>query len=191
MDRGLTLNKRKKVDSFANNETNPCHYSNVCREDNTCVCSTGSSGILCHQPPTGHGHCDEFFNFQKFNYDGDDCCIHTCTGVDYNCGKDTTGNFFVGYEQCRIKNDEGYRQSAPLKVPGDQIDTVHISSNGKFLVVILVQAETSQFYDLDGSRWYMRGATLRFEAKSDQILQISSMQNALITTNPLYNCGNQ
>ena len=77
-------------------------------DDGLCQCTQGSSGKLCHIPPTGNGVCNVFFNTLEFDYDGGDCCRETCIStLEHTCGEGIIGQSFgvdafgyVGFPDC-------------------------------------------------------------------------------------------
>ena len=89
------------------NETNPCLFGGVC-QSGQCQCTTGSTGKLCHIPPTSNGVCDMYFNTLEFDYDGGDCCKETCIStLEHSCGEGIIGESFgidafgyIGFPNC-------------------------------------------------------------------------------------------
>eukprot|EP00559_Dactyliosolen_fragilissimus_P000063 CAMPEP_0184874166 /NCGR_PEP_ID=MMETSP0580-20130426/42242_1 /TAXON_ID=1118495 /ORGANISM="Dactyliosolen fragilissimus" /LENGTH=891 /DNA_ID=CAMNT_0027377145 /DNA_START=1139 /DNA_END=3811 /DNA_ORIENTATION=+ len=85
---------------------NLCAYGNRCINE-TCHCSDGSYGSLCHIPPLQDGVCNTEFNVYQYDYDGGDCC-HSCfeKSKSKNCGAKIEikfGHTFlqnIGYPNC-------------------------------------------------------------------------------------------
>jgi len=101
-----------------------CANEGVC-VDGVCQCRNRASGVLCQDAPLGDGVCDEFFNTEKFNYDGGDCCAATCigpfcggNGLTAAFGVDLSDNTFqsqflddttvIGFENCKDPNMEPF-----------------------------------------------------------------------------------
>ena len=99
----------KMLCATCSNETNPCLFGGVCMDDYQCKCTEGSSGKLCHIPPTGNGECNPYFNTPEFDFDGGDCCKQTCVStLQHSCGEGVIGQSFgidaygyVGFPNCK------------------------------------------------------------------------------------------
>ncbi len=166
-----------------NNETNPCYYSGICVDDNTCKCSNGSSGTLCQVSPGMNGLCDPFFNKNEFDYDGGDCCINTCKSKEYTCGIDASGSFYVGYERCLSNSKCADCMHATELSPSLKslvITHVSITECGRSLVLIDSKSQSVLVYDNVGSIWHLRGTPVATSQNpaSDSV-QISGYKDAM------------
>ena len=157
-----------KSDAFllceiCNNSTNPCFYDAVCLDDGKCHCTIGSSGRLCAVAPVQNGLCNPYFNKPEFNYDGGDCCMDTCISTEkYKCGRDATGIFDTGYdncisykenrfecEDCWINSMDSFNVGALLS----KSDTsVTLTSNGQVMAVGESWLSSVRIFDRDGSQ---------------------------------------
>ena len=141
-------------------ESNPCLYGNSCI-DGSCLCSTGSTGRLCHLVPTSNGQCDPFFNDAEFLYDGGDCCQQSCESTDvHKCGtsnKDFSLPQFTGYKNCvdpsilcRSNNDRCWNHL--YNIIGTERGT--LSGNGA--VVAVDSFPAPKVYEQDGAALFSR-----------------------------------
>ncbi len=151
--------------SLCNADTNPCFYEGICHSNNTCECTSGSSGTLCQVLPTQNGLCDETFNNREFDFDGGDCCINTCVSKnDHICGSDKTGRFYVGYDRCEVETcNDCWRTSTNIRsssFTGMIVTYVSLSPSGRVLALIESISSTVRIYDIDGSKWIMRGSAV-------------------------------
>ena len=186
--------KWKKADGLENRKTtvicsicstaNPCYFDAKCNSNNVCNCTTGSSGTLCQVPPSGNGFCDKHFNKREFDYDGGDCCIDTCVSKDYICGHDKSGQFYVGYDTCDFETcNDCWKTSSRVESSsfvGLVVTFVTLSANGRVLALIESVSSTVRVYDIDGSRWIMRGSavTTSLRPSSDKV-EVSGYYNIL------------
>ena len=101
-----------------NDDTNKCLNGGICHTDGICECRNNASGDWCQVQPTADGHCDTYYNWLEFEYDGGDCCESTCVSTDkYTCGKDESGIVDMGYPQCNIKTepyDQWFQSGNPV-----------------------------------------------------------------------------
>ena len=169
--------------SLCSNYTNPCFYEGKCLSDNECQCNSGSSGTLCQVLPTGNGFCNERFNNREFNFDGGDCCVNTCVSNDnYLCGSDESSQFYVGFDTCEVETcNDCWRTSIStrsLSFTGLIVTFVTLSPNGKVLALIESVSSTVRVYDMDGSKWIMRGSAVTTSAQpaTDKV-EVSGMNN--------------
>ena len=169
--------------SLCSYDKNPCFYGGTCLADNKCQCNSGSSGTLCQVLPTGNGLCNDRFNNREFNFDGGDCCVNTCVGNDnYLCGSDERSRFYVGFDTCEEETcKDCWRTSTSsrsISFTGLIVTFVTLSSNGKVLALIESVSSTVRVYDMDGSKWIMRGSAVTTSAQptSDKV-EVSGMDN--------------
>ena len=187
-----TANVNKPLDTslictHCQGDSNPCFYEGICLADQTCHCTTGSTGTLCQIPPTSNGFCDEYFNTNEYNYDGGDCCANSCASSDdFICGRDKTRSFYLGYELC-IPNSctDCWRASDPLdNVANLNIFSLSLSENGLILALIDSISNTVRIYDNDGSKWIMRGTSIALPGNSKSYsVKVSGCDNNMNNEN--------
>lgn len=148
----------KFICSICNNETNRCLYEGTC-ENGVCHCKHGSSGTLCQTKPLGDGFCNEYFNHFPYNFDGGDCCAKTCLNSKYACGMDKTGNFLIGFDNCKVNDHSRIgpfsKSKAPMNLIGNNIE-VTTSSSGNVLALIELETKRVSVFDSIGSHWIYR-----------------------------------
>ncbi len=150
--------------SECDDETNKCFYENKCN-NKKCECGNGSHGTLCQILPSSDGRCNPYFNEQTYDFDGGDCCIHSCKSKGDNiCGRDTEADFYTGYDLCKNENSPQGRVSFQDVNPsnGDiyQVSQVSLSSNGRIMASIDSRTLSVRVYDNDGASWRMRGTAV-------------------------------
>ncbi len=146
---------------------NKCFFEGQCQSDNKCACSMESSGTLCQIPPKNDGRCNSYFNTLEFSYDGGDCCLSTCnSSLEYNCGLDSTGSYFVGYDLCNDQ-DGSVRQAIEKNKLKDYMNyTVSMVPNGRIIAVGNPRDRSVLIFDQDGSKWTQK----RYAIKSSDAL---------------------
>lgn len=160
---------------LCDNDSNPCYYDGICSVARTCECLVGVKGVLCQIPPTGNGLCDTFFNAPEFAFDGGDCCETTCrSSGEYECGKDKTGVFNVGYALC-ADPDQLTMRNARWIAGGDPLlgdsnlaamgSSVAVTLGGTVMAVAEPGIKTVRVFDRVGSSWVFRDS---FEVVSDE-----------------------
>ena len=85
---------------------------------------------------------------------------------DYTYGTDKSGKFYVGYDRCEVEscNDcRKIRTSISIclsSFTGMIVTYVSLSANGRALALIESISSTVRVYDIDGSKWIMRGSAV-------------------------------
>ncbi len=155
------------------NKFNPCYYDNVCIEStSTCDCKNGTSGTLCENLPLSNGFCNLKFNNLEYDYDGGDCCEHTCkSSREHECGYDETGDFFLGFEVCKNKKPwlfdwSSWEVTYPLSFQREAIKNVGLSSSGQLVGVSFKDSNSVRIYDLVASNLIMRGSSIRYNTET-------------------------
>lgn len=146
-------------------ESNKCYFDNECK-NKKCDCLSASRGVLCQVLPINDGRCNPYFNEQIFQFDGGDCCLHSCESQNENiCGRDESSKFYTGYDLCedlqsisghklnfhKMRSSEGYDHT---------VSQVSLSSNGRIMASIDSKTKSVRVYDNDGAKWIMRGSVL-------------------------------
>ena len=150
-----------------NDDSNKCLNDGICRSG-TCECRNNASGDWCQVQPPPNGHCDTFYNWLEFEYDGGDCCESTCVSTDtYTCGKDESGIVDIGYPHCNIKTepyDQWFQSGNPVNgVTADGWSGFSVALGGRGGTVLAVgdpKAAVVRLFDKDGSKWVQRGEAL-------------------------------
>jgi hypothetical protein len=151
-------------------DTNKCLNGGICRTDGTCECRNDATGDWCQVQPTANGHCDTYYNWLEFEYDGGDCCESTCVSTDtYTCGKDEFGIVDIGYPDCKNEDAEPYDQwfQSGNPVNGVNVDAESgysvalVGRGGTVLAVGDPEAAVVRLFDKDGSKWILRGEALK------------------------------
>jgi hypothetical protein len=150
-----------------NDDSNKCLNDGICRSG-TCECRNNASGDWCQVQPTADGHCDTYYNWLEFEYDGGDCCESTCVSTDkYTCGKDESGIIDMGYPHCNIKTepyDQWFQSGNPVYgVTADGLSGFSVALGGRGGTVLAVGdpiAAVVRLFDKDGSKWVQRGEAL-------------------------------
>jgi hypothetical protein len=146
-------------------DTNECLNGGICRSDGTCECRNNASGDWCQVQPTADGHCDTYYNWLEFEYDGGDCCESTCVSTDmYTCGKDESGIVDIGYPHCNIKTepyDQWFQSGNPVNGASYGTSVALVGRGGTVLAVGDTGAGIVRLFDKDGSKWVQRGEVLK------------------------------
>ena len=83
---------------------------------------------------------------------------------DYVCGTDKSRTFYVGYDTCKVEScNDCWRISTSIRsssFTGIIVTYVSLSANGRALALIDSISSTVRVYDIDGSKWIMRGSAV-------------------------------
>jgi hypothetical protein len=119
-----------------NDDTNKCLNGGICRTDGICECRNNATGDWCQVQPTANGHCDTYYNWLEFEYDGEDCCKSSCVSTDmYTCGKDESGIIDIGYPDCKNEEIEPYDQWFQSGDPVNGLNNVDAESGTSVALV--------------------------------------------------------
>jgi hypothetical protein len=152
----------KFICKVCNNETNPCLFDGICLVDGACRCSMGSKGDLCEINPVGNGHCDNYFNTIRYEYDGGDCCESTCTALEaFSCGMADGGYTNQGFFSCLLPGDDFHLGRFHIHVddtgpaPSSQM---MLNQNGQVLIFSgsMDDIPGVHIYDKRGPSWVLR-----------------------------------
>jgi len=162
-------------------ESNPCAFGNTCtKTTKTCNCKHGEKGSLCQVVPLGDGRCDPFFNKIEFDMDDGDCCEATCRSSDqFKCGVLTAesgiDSLQLGFPFCQDPKLGCASESncwtpksshIPLLIGRSDGVSVHISANGRTIVISEPELDTVRVFDQEDRDWIQRGQTLEGHARS-------------------------
>lgn len=163
----------------------PCFNGGVCQSNDTCDCPTYYSGSRCEIPPKSlsDGHCDNFFNSIKFEFDGGDCCDNICRSTSVStCGKEGFGYIDTGYPWPPCASSLWEISADPIRGGGN---AVAISGNGKVLAVADPDLSIVRLFDKDGAEWKRRGRHIQGKSDSHFGAAISlSTESINIVSNP-------
>mmetsp|Transcript_19866 Transcript_19866/g.54781 ORF Transcript_19866/g.54781 Transcript_19866/m.54781 type:complete len:724 (+) Transcript_19866:862-3033(+) len=133
---------------------------------------------VCQVPPTGNGHCDNFFNTPTFQFDGGDCCEQTCANAGSQCGvimPEEQLPFHEGFRNCRdpsvvghcVDDEPCYVLERPSLSSTTGSPFPVLSSNG--LLMALGDFESVRVFERTGSgEWSQLGQTIQANFRSVQ-----------------------